>query len=273
MKISATSALVLNWTDFKLWESEKAFAYQTQLDLSEGEGLYKMFSEDESYYHKQAVSGRKFFMKEQVFNFLKNLDEHEETGQVIILAAGLAPLSIEIAAKFPSCKIFDIDKYLMIEKMEIVNKNPPNIEFIVADISDLNSIKDNLISHNYDFDKPTIAVMEGIIYYLTLDDFKNILNFLKYHNIVFCGDFCLKPELINDKTRIYLTEVFRKIQDVVKLDFISYYSKDEINQILKGAGFNNINFSNMQQIQEKRTGEIFPFVEENSCWVMNVYAD
>lgn len=39
MKISATSALVSNWTDHKLWQSPETLAYCMQLDLSEGEPL------------------------------------------------------------------------------------------------------------------------------------------------------------------------------------------------------------------------------------------
>ena len=66
MKISATSALVLNWTDEKLWQSPETLAYSNQLDLSEGEELFKLFSEKETFMHLQSVSGRKYFMKQKV---------------------------------------------------------------------------------------------------------------------------------------------------------------------------------------------------------------
>jgi len=169
--------------------------------------------------------------------------------------------------------VFDADKFLMDEKKEITNGNPSNIEFIECDITDLNVFKDELVNHNFKFDKPSIAVMEGIIYYLPTDSFKNILNFLKNNNIAFVGDFCLKPELVNEKTRFYLTDVFRKIKEEVVLDFINFYSTEETTNLLQEAGYKKISVSNMQQIQEERGGEKNPFLEKNSCWIMNIYAE
>lgn len=273
MKISATSTLVLNWTDSKLWQSPETLNYNQQLDLSEGEPLFKLFSEEETFMHTQAVSGRKYYMKKRLVGFLEVLSNQGESGQVIILAAGLAPLSVEIASLFPTCRVFDVDKFLMGEKKELINGKPANIEFIECDITDLSSFKDKLLNHNFKFDKPTIAVMEGIIYYLPSDSLKRILNFLKKNNIAFVGDFCLKPELVNEKTRFYLTDVFRKIKEEVTLDFINFYSAEEITDLLKEAGYKKITVSNMQQIQEERVGDKNPFSEKNSCWVLNIYAE
>ena len=273
MKISATSTLVLNWSDQNLWQCQDTLVYNAQLDLSEGEPLFKLFSEEETFMHKQAVSGRKFFMKKKVFGFLQELSKEEKSGQVIILAAGLAPLSVEIASYFTACSVFDIDKFLMDDKKGLVNGNPSNIEFIECDITDLKSLSDNLVKHNFSFNKPSIVVMEGIIYYLPTDSFKNILHFLKKNNFAFAGDFCLKPELVNEKTQFYLTDVFRKIKEEVKLDFINFYSVEEITALLKEAGYENVIISNMQQIQKERVGDKHPFLENDSCWVMNIYAD
>ncbi|MGR6087463.1 MAG: class I SAM-dependent methyltransferase [Arcticibacter sp.] len=273
MKISATSTLVLNWTDSKLWQSRETLGCNQQLDLSEGEPLFKLFSEEETFMHTQAVSGRKYFMKKNVLGFLEELDNQGESGQVIILAAGLAPLSIEIASLFPNCMVFDVDKFLMNEKKKIVNEKPSNIEFIECDITDLNLFRDKLLNHNFKFDKPSIAVMEGIIYYLPTDSLKNIFNFLHKNNIAFVGDFCLRPKLVNEKTRFYLTDVFRKIKEEVLLDFINFYSAEEITNFLQEAGYKKIIASNMQQIQEERVGEKNPFLEKNSSWVMNVSAE
>ena len=272
MKISATSTLVLNWTDQNVWQSAETSAYSSKLDLSEGEPLFKLFSDEETFMHMQAVSGRKYFMKQRITHFLEELETRGESGQVIILAAGLAPLSIEIASLFPSSQVFDVDQYLMSEKKELVKNNPSNIEFIECDITNVSALNENLLNHGFKSDAPTIAVMEGIIYYLSTDSFKNILSFLNNNNMVFAGDFCLKPELVSEKTRYYLTDVFRKIKAEVNLDFINFYSPEEITSLLSDAGYKNINLSNMQQIQEERVGETNPFIETNSSWVMNISA-
>ncbi len=273
MKISATSSLVLNWSDRNLWQSQETLDYNAQLDLTEGEPLFKLFSEEETFMHMQAVSGRKYFMKKKVSGFLQELSKEEKSGQVIILAAGLAPLSVEIASLFPTCRVFDVDKYLMDDKKELINGNPSNIEFIGCDITDLDLLSSKLMTHNFKMDNPSIAVMEGIIYYIPKESLKNILHFLKKNNFAFVGDFCLKPELVNEKTQFYLTDVFRKIKDEVQLDFINFYSVEEITDFLKEAGYENVSVLNMQQIQEERVGDKNPFLDNNSCWVMNIYAE
>lgn len=273
MKISATSALVLNWTDHKLWQRSEAIAYNSQLDLSEGEELFKLFSEDETYMHRQTVSGRKYFMKKNIFAFLQKYQDLNIDAQVIILAAGLAPLSVEIASEFPSCKVFDIDKYSMEDKKKLVNGNPNNIEFINCDITDLMELNEKLLKRNFNKNKPTIAVLEGIIYYLRLDDIKNIIHFLYQNNASLACEFGIEPDLVNMKTSVYITEVFRKIKEEVGLDFINYYSESEFCSILKDVGYKSIISTNMQQIQKERTGSIHPFVTEDSAWLMNIYAE
>lgn len=273
MKISATSALVLNWTDHTIWETPEALSYTDQLDLTEGERLFSLFSEEENFMHLQSVSGRKFFMKKKVHSFLHELNRTDKKGQVIILAAGLAPLSVEIGSLFPSCQVFDVDKYLMDDKKILVNSRPSNIEFIDCDILNLNLLNEKLIAYNFKNNIPTIAVLEGIIYYLPVEELMKIMRFLRQNNIAFACDICLKPELVHEKTRFLLTEVFRKIKDEINLDFINFYSAEEITDMLKKAGYQKISITNMQQIQKERTGDPFPFTEENSCWVMNIYAE
>lgn len=273
MKISATSALVLNWTDEALWQSAGALSYTARLDLSEGARLHGRFSEEEKYMHTQAVSGRKYFMKHRALGFLQELANRDKTGQVIVLAAGLAPLSVEIASLFPSCRVFDVDKYLMEDKKKTVNCTPSNIEFIECDITDAEALGEKLNSAGFDRNIPSIAILEGIIYYLPLEGLKNVLRFLRRNNAALACDICLRPEMVNPRTRTCLTEVFRKIREEIRLGFINYYSPEEMSGFLKEAGYGPVSISNMRQIQKARTGDEYPFTQEDSSWVMALYAE
>lgn len=273
LKLSATSALVLNWTDYKIWQSPITLDYNAQLDLSEGEHLFKLFSDVQNFMHLQMVTGRKYFIKNKTLDFLQELSKQDKTGQVIILAAGLAPLSVEISALFPTCQVFDIDKYLMDEKKSLVNGNPVNIEFINCDITDVNDLKNKLLNHHFKVDKPTMAIMEGIICYLPKLILKNVFHFLRQNNVVFQGDFCLKPELVNKESRFYEEDVFKKIKETLKLDDIYFYSVEEMTELLNEAGYQKIQVSNMQQNQEKRTGNKYPFLENDSCWDIVICAE
>jgi O-methyltransferase involved in polyketide biosynthesis len=192
MLISATSALVLNWTSKEIWKSKNALEYFEGLDLSEGNSLLKMFDEQERYMHTQSVTNRKYFVRKHTIEFLNACQNENENGQVIILAAGIAPLSVEIASLFPKTIVFDIDKYSMFEKEKYLNNICPNIKFIECDITDIELLNAKLIRDGWNPEKPAILIMEGIIYYLLEDDLKNILDFFANNNSRLIADFVLK---------------------------------------------------------------------------------
>jgi len=272
MKISATSALVLNWTEEELWETPEAMKYFRKLDLSEGQPLLEMFDGDERYIHTHAVSNRKFFMKQQIIRFLESLPSGRKDGQVLILAAGLTPLSFEIASLYPLCRVFDVDRYLMKEKMAYRPSVLANIEFIECDLTDVGRLHEVLLLHGFDPRKPAIAVMEGIIYYLTTPALIEILKYLSGNGIRLVGDFCLKPELVNAEHRIYPIEVFRKISEMVGLESVTFYSEREIGSALTGSGFGTVRITGMRQIQKERTGAAEPFNAPDSGWLRTLFA-
>ena len=219
--------------------------------------------------HTQTVSGRKFFVKNKIAAFLNEADN----GQVLILAAGLAPLSVEIASRFPKCSVFDVDAHNMKEKETAVDGKPSNIRFIECDITNVALLDKKLLQHGFKPDTPTMAVLEGIIYYLTPAGLSDILKYLNSHSIAVVGEFGLKPELVNEKTRHHLTEVFRKIRESVRLDFISYYSDDEITGLFRSAGYHHIELINMLKVQDERTGGLHPFESLDSSWIRLVVAE
>ncbi len=162
MIISDTSALVLQWTSKDIWKSQNALDYFDRLNLSAANNLFQMFDHIEHYMHLQSVTNRKFFVRKCAVEFL----EKHNDGQVIILAAGLAPLSVELASLFPESTIFDIDKYLMKEKEIYINGVCPNIRFIECDITNIEKLHQALFENEWNNAQPTILIMEGIIYYL-----------------------------------------------------------------------------------------------------------
>jgi len=271
MKISATSALVLNWTEPGLWQTPEAAAYFGALDLSEGQPILDLFTKEERYMHLHAVSNRKYFMKHQVIRFLESARVGGK-GQVIILAAGLAPLSLEIASLFPSSRVFDVDRYLMKDKKAHTPAHLKNIRFVETDITDLGGLHAKLMEHGYDPKVPAIAVMEGIIYYITEAAFAGILKYLSGNSVTLVGDFCLKPDCVTPEYRIYPTEVFKKISDMVELDFLTFYSEGEMIADVSGSGFGTVRIVGMSEIQKQRTAHTRPFEAPDSGWLRTLYA-
>jgi len=267
MLISATSALVLNWTLKDVWQSTNALNYLNGLDLREGEDLYCQFDVLENHMLTQAVTNRKYFVRRHAVEFLAQCQTNHQQAQVIILAAGISPLSVELASLFPSCTIFDVDTHGMNEKKQYLKNICPNICFITGDITDIALLQAKLTQSGWKTSDPTLVVIEGIVYYLTESDLKNILRFFAGFNVRLIVDFVLKPEYVHEKTRIFGVEVFRKIKESVGLDFVNFYAPDYFMDLLNECGFNNLQRYTMDEIQLERTGNKKPFDLEDSGWV------
>jgi O-methyltransferase involved in polyketide biosynthesis len=270
MLISATSALVLNWTSSEIWKSRNARDYINSLDLSEGSELYNTFDGLENYMLTQAITNRKYFVRKHTIGFLQECEHENTKGQVIILAAGIAPLSVEIASFFPENTVFDVDKYSMPEKGKHLHNTCPNIKFIECDIINVNLLQEKLTQYGWDTENPTIVVIEGIIYYLMETDLRNLLSFFAGKNARMVADFVLKPEYVNVKNRIFGVEVFGKISDWVGLEFLNFYEPEYFMALVRECGFKNPKRFTMDEIQKERTGQKDPFDFEEPAWVSMV---
>ena len=272
VSISATSALVLNWTDDRVWQSPLTSDYMRDLDLSEGQSLLERFSAEENLMHTQTVSCRKFFVRKKVCEFLERLQREGRRGQVVILAAGLAPMSVEIASLFPSSAVFDVDLHNMREKRQLLAGRVPNIAFCQCDITDIEKLDAELAGAGFRKGEPTIAVLEGILYYLSPDALRNVLSYLSKNQATVVGEFGLKPELVHEATRVHLLDVFAKIQGQLNLDFVTFYSDESIKGLLREAGFESVTLQSFQPLQKERTGDVFPFTSPDSSWIKGFFA-
>jgi len=267
MLISATSALVLNWTSKEIWKSKNALDYFLSLDLSEGEELYKEFDALENFMLTQAVTNRKYFVRKYSIAFLEECRNKSVQGQVIIIAAGISPLSVELASFFPQTKVFDVDKYSMNEKKKYLNDICPNIQFMECDITQTALLGEKLAQYGWNPANPTLVVIEGIVYYLSESDLKAVLTFFASFKTRLVADFVLKPEFVHEKNRVFGIEVFRRIKEWVGLDFVNFYAPDYFMTLLKECGFGDAQRFKMDEIPFERTGKKEPFDLEESGWI------
>lgn len=272
MIISDTSALVLNWTSKDIWKSKNTREYLAGLDLSAADRLLQMFDSQENFMHTQSVSNRKFFVRKCAVEFLEQCRIGHVTGQVIILAAGIAPLSVEIASLHHDSIVFDVDKYLMNDKKRYLDNVCTNINFIECDVSNIELLEEKLVEKGWNKKQPGLVIMEGIIYYLSENDLRNVLSFFAGNNFSLACDFALKPECVNKKNRIYGVEVFRKIQESIGLEFVNFYEPGYYMSLVKECGFENPVRFTMGDIQTERTGETTPFDYDEPGWIAVVKA-
>lgn len=267
MKISATSALVLNWTAPDVWATPAAVSYSNRLDLSESQKLLARFSEEEQYMHLQAVSNRKFFVRERAIDFITLCLKKEATPQVIILAAGIAPLSIELSALFPQARIFDTDKYLMQEKEHFLEGTLPGIRFIDCDITDLEKLDSQLRANGWDPEQPSIIIMEGITYYLPQPALKDILSYFAPYGAALAGDFALEPGIVDESARVLGTALFRKIKEAIELEHIQYYEPAHFAALMQECTFSPLERTLISDIQVAFRGTATPFSGNEPCWI------
>jgi O-methyltransferase involved in polyketide biosynthesis len=160
----------------------------------------------------------------------------------------------------------------MREKEELLGGRASNIAFCECDITDIEKLDTALAAAGFRKGEPTIAVLEGILYYLTPDALRNVLSYLSENQATVVGEFGLKPELVNEVTRVHLLDVFDKIQGQVNLDFVTFYSDESMKGLLRDAGFGSVTLHNLQPIQKERTGEEFPFTSPDSSWIKSFFA-
>ena len=89
--------------------------------------------------------------------------------QVVIIAAGFAPLGVELASTFPACTIFDVDLLNMPEKQKIcesISGLGANLHFVEADITDTDKCVGLLNLAGWQGNRPTLVICDGISYYI-----------------------------------------------------------------------------------------------------------
>jgi O-methyltransferase involved in polyketide biosynthesis len=267
MIIADTSALVLNWTSKETWKSKNARDYFDGLDLSAADTLYKMFDKELDLIQCHLLSNRKFFVRKCVIEFLEQFKIQQVNAQVIILAAGIDPLSIEVASLYPDSVVFDVDKYSMKEKEKYLNHVCANIKFIECDITNIELLEASLVEKGWDKNQPGILIMEGITYYLTENELRNILTFFAKNISNLVCDFGLKPECVDEPNRKHGIEIKDKIKKSVGLEFMNCYEPDYYMNLVKQCGFKNPVRFTTGDIQIERTGDITPFEGIEPAWV------
>lgn len=168
------------------------------------------------------VLGRSAFNKRALGNEIKL-----GCKQYLVFASGY-----DTSALFCKIKAFEIDRpEMMDDKIKRLSNINNNIEFIKADFSDYNWIK-SIINSSYDKSLKSFSSLLGISYYLTKDEFKNML--FSISNIIKDGssvvfDFELKEDSMEENLN-------KKLADGAGEAMKSKYSYEDMEEILEECG-------------------------------------
>ena len=247
-KVSATSALVLLWTDQSIYDSPSAQKFFGKISLDAGEPLRKELEMKDLHFYEE-VTNRKYGVKKLCANFLTK-NSH---GQVIFLGSGLDPKSIDIAENFPDSHVFDVDTDNMDVKESITKQigGPKNITFCKANIGQIEEMQMILKKQKWNKDKTTLIVAEGISYYVSKSIFKKSIESLKTSNGGMVLEYSIPHE---DGSKSGHILFFDKLQQLLgSAEPLCLYNVQEVNVLAQDLGGRLVVTMDQTMLEKERT--------------------
>jgi O-methyltransferase involved in polyketide biosynthesis len=245
--------------------------YLKFLNLDSAKELYFKCNQVWPFY-SEVIKNR----KKCVWDFTRFGLDDENILQVIILGAGMDPLSLDIISKNQSIKTFEID-FSMDEKRSVFEKMDSTIldslSLISADLKKPKELLKSLKKSGWDSKFPTLVVLEGISYYLSEKVMNNILRLFKTENkknrIVL--EYLVTHDLVSKKGAINAKKIFDLIAEDTGLDEITRYNQTKIKKMIETLNGSLVKISTMKEMEWNRTGENVFFKRSKSGWIEICY--
>ena len=228
-EVPATSAFVLLFTNESAYGADSAKRFLASVDLSAGKPLMVPF---EGVWDTgvEEVGNRKFAVRTHALEFLSR---HVDA-QVILLAGGLDPLSLDLAETFPEATVYDVDMANMDVKRQITEAvSGPTIRFVTSNLADVTALTEALKANGWNPAQPTLLIAEGITYYIPKTVFRQTLAALRTSGGALVLEYAIPDEDIRDPEResIY-RDFFARFAELLQLPFaMQRYSQLEVTEL------------------------------------------
>ncbi len=261
-KLTATSALVLLWAGEEGCRSERGRRYLSRLDLSGGRELFQRCNAIWPHYG-EVIRNRKFGVRHLIESCFAG-----ETGcaQLVIAGAGLDPLGIEAAERYPRAKVFELDQKQMGRKTRVLDDpgmaGKGSIAFIEIDLISIPGLESKLTAAGWVKSRPTALVLEGISYYLPEESLRKLARAVNPRWIIF--------EFLKEEGEIApgRAEIPRRVFDLIakecELPLIRRYNYPRAEELF---GMPAVDRYGMKRLEKLRTGENRFFSTEESGWI------
>ncbi|MCX6012142.1 MAG: class I SAM-dependent methyltransferase [Chloroflexi bacterium] len=201
-------------------------------------------------------------------NLIKEFIDEDSSCQIVITGAGFNPLSIDCKVTFHESKVFDIDINCMNTKRKLLDSIGKQalreIALVEADLENLQEVARKLSLNGWDKNRPTIAIFEGISYYISRKALRDLITLFSSGNSYIIIEY-LKTDSEIDPTRRHIPMgVFNRIMQSCSLDSVERYTIDELTKI---PGVNLIRKLTMEDVEKSRTGKNKYFQSSNSGWI------
>jgi len=175
LSVASTSALVLTYVK-SLYEEGLGREYLAHIDFSQVKNLADELSRITPLFREALL-----LRKRMIRYLIKQLMIQHPRQQVCILAAGLDPLALQLTEYFPEqqlASIYEVDSANMREKQEIyaaISFHDERLHTLQADINNTHQLMSTLIDAGYDPQQPALIIFEGIIHYISEEQFLSIM--------------------------------------------------------------------------------------------------
>jgi hypothetical protein len=270
IQFEPTAALVMQWA-LKLYGEENTLRFINRMDLSSGNDLIRRCNSVCDWY-EEIILNRKCFIKHLIE---RELNVAKKEYQIVILAAGKSPLTIEILSRHSAKvrSVFEIDIAGMEEKKDLYFELFPEfqgkVQCINANIAlpDIREVIDRL-NIGYRHDLNTIALMEGISYYLQKQELKDIIaSFKKDNKCIFIIEYLVPLQCVNGSRRSIPEDVFGIIHEDCGLESLSSYTREELRLFFLENGGNLLDAYSMADMEIARTGTKTRFQNSSDGWI------
>lgn len=256
MTLAHTSALVLLMTKDKVYQTKAARNYLAALDLSAGEDLYKTITDFFPDYD-EVIQNRKY----AVLRFIEHLLVHENLPEQIILpAAGMDAMGLEIATLYPGAHIYELDRDNMPQKRTLIDH--PNCHHIEADVTDTQACYDKMRAAGWDEDQSSLIILEGISYYIDahhltalIETFAPRSAIVEYHTL---------PAMLSDRARQISRHCFSEILGLTGYEKMSVYTTKQLETLV---GLPHIETHNMTKLEKMRHKRNKNFRHAHDGWI------
>ena len=168
MRLSHTSAFVLLLLGQEIYKTPLARDFLSRLDLSAGQALFDQVMAYWPHYD-QIIKNRKYAVLKLVETLLL---EGRLPHQIIIAAAGMDAMGLEIISRHPGTRIYELDQAFMTEKEKLVPHE--RMHYITSDLTRHQTCLAALAEMGWQASQPSLVIYEGISYYISKQELQSL---------------------------------------------------------------------------------------------------
>lgn len=265
-RLEPTAAVVMVWAR-KLYNKGLPKRYLEMLDFSSAKKILQQEDKICSWYG-EVILNRKYLIR---YLAEQRLKAAKVPYQVIILASGKSPLTLELLSRYGSKleQVIEVDTAGLLAKKRIFQHIAPEIckkiKFVSADVIS----KEALNAYNACGGTPSIIIFEGFSYYIPTRKLKKIIRVFRSrhkHNLLII-EYLVPYSCVAKERRHIPRENFAVARHVGGLRELTHYTSAKLKRVLHESDGSPKERFTLKDMEFLRTGKNHYFKHDNEGWI------